>query len=289
MLEPFYPPGVIQIDCLYSIHYFPFAGGYLFPGETHAFWEMVYIDQGEAEIGAGEKKVRLSQGQAIFHCPNEFHSIFANAQRGTNVFVISFGSSSPAMEAFVGRVCLLDESQRRLIRRMVRQGERAFGPVLDVPIKRGMKQPPNGSQASAQMLVVLLTQLLLELVNQPSVPSAPKPAALTDDLDFAPIWERIVALMRRRRDGLCFEEICREVGFGETMLKKRFKRYTGCTVMAYYQQLRLEESRRLLRQGDMSVSQVAEAMGYSSPQAFSRQFKRIVGVCPVAYLKMVKD
>ena len=57
--------------------------------------------------------------------------------------------------------------------------------------------------------------------------------------------------------------------------------------MAYYQRLRIQESRRLLRQGRMSVSRVAAELGYSSPQAFSRQFKRVTGVCPTEYLTMV--
>ena len=41
---------LIAIRRLYSFHYFQFASGYLFPGEKHDFWEMVYIDRGEADL-----------------------------------------------------------------------------------------------------------------------------------------------------------------------------------------------------------------------------------------------
>lgn len=289
MLNPFYPPCLIQIDCLYSLHYFPFAYCYLFPGEQHPFWEMVYVDRGAVDIGAGDKVHRLSQGQAIFHCPGEFHSIWANSCQGTNIFVITFGCDSPAMDAFFGRIRLLNESQRKLISRMVQEGQRAFGHLLDAPLEGGLSSADHAPPGSAQIIVVLLTQLLLELLApEESEPKELMP--LTEDADFAPVMERIVALMRSHLNGsLRFECICREAGFGGTALKERFKHYTGTTVIAYYQRLRNEESRRMLRQGRMSVSHVAAELGYSSPQAFSRQFKRVMGVCPVDYLKMVKE
>lgn len=289
MLQPFYPPCLIQVRCLYSLHYFPFACGYLYPGERHPFWEMVYVDQGSADIGADGQMCRLTQGQAIFHRPGEFHTIWANSKLGANLFVVSFGCDSPAMDAFVRKVCLLDESQRKLVSRMVREGQRAFDHLLDVPLAQGLSAAQHAPPGSSQMIVLLLTQLLLELL----LPEESKPAArvvLTDDTDFAFVMQRIVAQMNAHLNGtLRFESICREAGLSGTALKERFKRYTGTTVIAYYQRMRIQESRRLLRQGRMSVSRVASELGYSSPQAFSRQFKHIMGVSPAKYLTMIKN
>lgn len=287
MLQPFYPPRLIEIDCLYSLHYFPFASGYLYPGERHPFWEMVYVDQGSAEIGADGRMHRLAQGQAIFHKPGEFHSIWANSGQGTNLFVISFGCAGPAMEAFEEKICLLDEKQRKLISRMVREGRRAFSHLLDAPLAEGLRPARDAPPGSCQMIVTLLTQLLLELLLPEEGGQAGR-IALTDGAGFAPVMERVTAQMSAHLNGtLRFESICREAGMGATALKERFKQCTGLTVMAYYQRLRIQESRRLLRQGRMSVSRVAAELGYSSPQAFSRQFKRVTGVCPTEYLTMV--
>ena len=57
--EPLKIERPLRVGRLYSLHYFQFAAGYIFPGESHDFWEMVYIDRGEADIGAGEEIVRL--------------------------------------------------------------------------------------------------------------------------------------------------------------------------------------------------------------------------------------
>ena len=37
----------IDINELYSVHYFEFGKGYAFAGESHNFWELVYVDKGE--------------------------------------------------------------------------------------------------------------------------------------------------------------------------------------------------------------------------------------------------
>ena len=87
----------LNIRRLYSLHYFQFAAGYIFPGEKHNFWEMVYIDQGEADIGADNNIYRLVQGMVIFHKPNEFHNIWADRGNGPNIVVISFDTSSPCL------------------------------------------------------------------------------------------------------------------------------------------------------------------------------------------------
>ena len=61
--EPLKIERPLRVGRLYSLHYFQFAAGYIFPGESHDFWEMVYIDRGEADIGAGEEIVRLREGR----------------------------------------------------------------------------------------------------------------------------------------------------------------------------------------------------------------------------------
>jgi len=286
--KPFVPPKLIELDCLYTFYYFEFACGYLFPGEQHDFWEMVYIDRGEADIGAGDRMHRLRQGQIIFHQPNEFHSIWANAAQGTNILVVTFASRSPAMDAFRGRLCTPGEGQRHLIARMVREAQHAFGPALDLP-RTQLLHRPDAPAESAQLVQLYLTQLLLEL-HRTQESAKPEAAVRLTDEGFGQTLELIASLMRSHLDGsLHFEEICRTAGLSSTVLKERFKRCTGFTVMDYYQRLRLEESRRMLRQGRLNIGQVAAEMGYSSPQAFSRQFKRIMGISPMDYLKMIRN
>lgn len=284
------PGREIVIGGLYSLHYFQFASGYVFNGEKHNFWELVYIDQGEAEIGAGREVRQLYQGQLIFHKPNEFHSIWANYKKGTNIFVISFACSSPAMREFRGRQYTLPAPQRHLLSRMIAEGQRAFGPVLDVSDQKQLLPLPTAPRGSVQLIVLYLTQLLIDLLRLEQAPPAPaRSPRLTGDEDFAALFERTRELMCARLDGsLRFSQVCRGVGLSQTVFKERFRRYAGITVMEYYRRLRIEEAKRRLRAGGKNISQIADELGYSSTAAFSRQFKKLMRLTPSEYLCSIR-
>ncbi len=284
------PQNEIVIRGLYSLHYFQFASGYVFEGEKHNFWEIVYIDRGEAEIGADSDIRRLDAGQLLFHQPNEFHTIWANYASGANIFVISFDCKSRAMNVFRSKQFTLRSPQRMLLSRLIAEGQRVFGPVLDVSDQKELHPLAEGPRGGVQRIVLYLTQLLLDLLEgEPVTPAGPSRLRLTEEEDFAPVLRRTRELMTACPDGtLRFSQVCREVGLSSTVFKERFKRYAGVTVMEYYRRLRIEEARRRLRAGDMNIAQVADALGYSSPAAFSRQFKRQMKMTPREYLCTIR-
>lgn len=284
---------VLKIDRLYSLHYFQFAAGYIFPGEQHNFWELVYIDRGEADIGDGKQVLRLRQGQAILHRPNRFHSIWANSATGPNIMVLSFGCASGALKALSGRALTLDAQMRGILRQLIAEGRQCFGPVLDISSQQTLTPVENEPTGSQQMIVLLLTQILILLLRQAQEGQVQRPqerAHLTEEQNAADLTNQLTLLMREHLDGgLSFEEICRQSGLSQTALKACFRRYNRMGVMEYYQRLRIEEARRLLREGRLNVTQTAEALGYSSIHAFSRQFKRLMGVTPLGYLRTIRE
>ena len=68
---------VITISRIVTIHYYEFDRNFVFHGESHNFWEMVYVDKGAVEIKRNDEYITLKQGEIVFHCPDEFHSIKA--------------------------------------------------------------------------------------------------------------------------------------------------------------------------------------------------------------------
>ena len=55
--------------------------------------------------------------------------------------------------------------------------------------------------------------------------------------------------------------------------------------MAYYEQLRMSEARRRLREEGRSVAEVADELGFSSASYFSTRFKRAAGMSPREFLR----
>lgn len=289
--EPLKIERPLRITRLYSLHYFQFAAGYVFPGESHDFWEMVYIDRGEANIGAGDEIVHLREGQVFFHRPGEFHTILAGTT-GPNIMVISFDGALSPLRAIAHRVLMPDIAARASLRQIIQEGEACFGPVLDISTQHRLTPLDSAPFAATELIETYLTQLLILLVRAeektpPSEAGLPRP--LTDDQYGIALSMRLTALMREHPDGsLTFDDLCRQSGLCSTALKKHFRRVNGMGVMEYYRRLRLEEARRLLREGRYNISQTAEKLGYSSVNAFSRQFRSLLGVTPTAYLKSVR-
>jgi AraC-like DNA-binding protein len=79
-------------------------------------------------------------------------------------------------------------------------------------------------------------------------------------------------------------ELSRKVAMNECYLKKGFKAITGKTIHEYQQQLRIDKARTLLQQQGMSVTDVANTLGYSSISHFSTAFKKVTGMKPCELL-----
>ena len=71
--------------------------------------------------------------------------------------------------------------------------------------------------------------------------------------------------------------------FSKSYLKKLFKNATGYSIMDYYTHLKIERAKILIKSGEMSVSEIAELLGYSSIHYFSRVFKKKTGLSPTEY------
>jgi AraC-like DNA-binding protein len=73
-------------------------------------------------------------------------------------------------------------------------------------------------------------------------------------------------------------------GLSRFELLRRFQRDTGLTPHGFQRELRIEHGRRLLTAGEPAAA-VAAACGFADQPHFSRVFKQVVGVPPVAYAR----
>jgi transcriptional regulator GlxA family with amidase domain len=62
----------------------------------------------------------------------------------------------------------------------------------------------------------------------------------------------------------------------ERTLKRRFKAATGCSLIEYLQNLRIEEAKRMLESSDRAAEEIGAAVGYGDASFFRRLFKRTV-------------
>ena len=72
-------------------------------------------------------------------------------------------------------------------------------------------------------------------------------------------------------------------------LLRLFKSRTGQTLLNYHNRIRCENAQALLRNTDMSISEVGEAVGFVSSAHFSHVFKKVSGITPTEYRCSIKE
>jgi AraC-like DNA-binding protein len=71
-----------------------------------------------------------------------------------------------------------------------------------------------------------------------------------------------------------------QTGTSRSVLAERFLRFIGQPPMQYLRQLRMQLASRLLVEDGAKVVSIAAAVGFESEGAFSRAFKKCVGLSP---------
>ncbi|MBO5797523.1 MAG: helix-turn-helix domain-containing protein [Clostridia bacterium] len=280
----------IEIESLVTLHYFEHAKNYVFTGERHDFWELVYVDKGRLEVVAENNGYELQQGQMIFHQPNEFHNLFANGTIAPNVVIFTFVCHSPAMSFFKRKIAYATQQQRDLIAQIVREGRKAFTGPLGDPYTVQMVRADDPPFGCEQMVRLLLEMLLIDMIrHDKTTEQRPKSSSSIKQRSDCDLVARVIRFMEEHLcDSLSFSEICQFSAQSATNLKTIFKSVTGSGVMEYYRELKIEQAKILLREGNGNITQIADRLGYSSVHYFSRHFKQATGMTPREYTLSVQ-
>ena len=80
-----------------------------------------------------------------------------------------------------------------------------------------------------------------------------------------------------------YAQLARELGWGLSTLRRKFKAATGLSLHEALLQNRLDNARRLLGETDLPLKAIAAQLGYRDAQFFAAEFKQLSGVTPAVY------
>ncbi len=101
------------------------------------------------------------------------------------------------------------------------------------------------------------------------------------------IVEKIMEYLRQNYNkNISFTKISEQYNFSSAYLTKIFKEYSGKTPGKYLFDYRMKMAKKLLRDTDLSVKDIAEQVGFPDPFHFSKSFKNATGLCPTQYREM---
>jgi AraC-like DNA-binding protein len=232
-----------EIEGFYTAIKYDWTEPFVFNGESHDFWEAVFVESGRVDVTEDENFYTLSEGNVIFHAPMEFHRIRSAEGSSPKVFVFSFRTSGELPTAIRAGVFTVNPLQKKL-----------FDALRDSIYDYVNKEL---SAISGEKAASLLKLFIIEMAKTPVVTDTASPHTALE-------YQRIISFMSRNIfENLTLEDIASRTNISVSYMKILFKTYAGISPKSYYNLMRVQKATELLNKGD-SVTEVSLAMNFAS-------------------------
>ncbi len=262
---------ITEICSLFEDH---FKKGYSFSGETHNFWECMYVIDGTVCVSGDDRIYNLTGGEIIFHRPMEMHKFHVDDEKGVNVLIFSFFAEGELISFFEKKVFKLSDEQTDVAMSFIEYMRNRWYEDKDKDDSCQMYMKYfNTSKTYSQMVVTYITQLFLLLYDDSDSP----------EMLYTPetiAFKKAISIMNSHMcEGLSVEEIAAHCNVSVSSLKRIFNKYAGLSVHKYFLALKMKTAVELLK-GGTSVTETAEKLGFANQSYFSAAFKREMGFSP---------
>lgn len=85
---------------------------------------------------------------------------------------------------------------------------------------------------------------------------------------------------------LTLSSVAKSVHLSKEYCESMFKKETGMTIITYINREKVEHAKHMLRQDEMSLTEISELLGYSDYNYFARVFCKYTGKTPLQYRKL---
>ena len=270
---------VIEVEKIISVFDYKLPKDFRYEGESHDFWELIYVKSGEVRVGSGEHIYDLGEAEILFHRPNRFHIVRCMGEVGAEVVIVGFESHSASIEIFGDAPVTVPEECRHYIDECVTEARSSFVPGL-MPLT-----PKADARIGSQQLLRLALEGLMLRLLQARERSESRPLLFTDrrSLEVSLAEDISVYLDSHVYERVRMSEISAHFHFGESHLSHIYKAHFGTSIIGSLIDKKLLRACVLLVETDDTVTAISERLAFDSPQYFSKIFRRRIGASPTEY------
>ena len=257
---------------LLSVASSAYGGDWHSEPHTHNHMELFYIVGGKGQFLIDNQLHPVDANNLVIINPNVIHTeVSLNAQPMEYIVLGIESVELMTSENSNGQFCILNCFESVEISSCLRN------------ILREMELQNTGyediCQAYLEILIIrLMRNTDISVLTTPSHPSGNRQCAAIKryiDLHF--------------KEALTLELLAEEAHMNKYYLSHTFKREYGDSPINYMISRRISESKYLLAETDLSVSQVAQLLGFSSASYFSQVFRKTQSVSPMEYRQTTKQ
>ena len=284
-----------SISELVNVSYYTLSKDFVWSGESHEPWEMVYVDKGEMVVTAGTDAYLLKSGEAAFHCPHEFHNLRISGQKSANMIVLAFQCNSPMMRFFERKILSLNAREKACLSSIIEEAAATFrhfdntaccseAPCVELTPR---DQIPFGSQQIIKNLIEYF--LILIYRHKDNIRFDARAVPINQLHHHAQIAVKVQEyLSEHYAEKITLELLAEKQNISISQLKRIFKEHTGDSVIPYLTNLRIKEAKRLIQESVLNFSQIAVTVGYDNIYYFSSVFKKHTGMTLTEYSKSLR-
>ena len=251
------------------------------PCHTHEFIEIVYIVSGTGVQCINDNEYTVCEGSCIIAAPGDVHS-FSGDMTYYNIFLLpgflSQEITNPAFPIFAlsafselqtgisqsTAAVNFSDNKRKKVESILKSFFDEYNSSL------------SGRETSVQCYAILFLNEIYRHITQ---------GGNTKYLPEVTIPEILKYIDIHYNEKLNLSELAQRCYYHPKYFSRVFKKYSGVTVSAYIQTLRLEHGQHLLKSTSLSIDDVAHEIGYSDSVSFYKSFKKAYGISPGEYRK----
>ena len=268
---------LINITSLYTAYDDIKRFDFVFNGEQHDFWELVYVVSGEVGATADNRVYSLKEGQIIFHKPMEFHKLWSSGGTEPHVIILTFSANGEAMKYFENSVFNISADTANELFGVFEEINISFNRSSDSRLS--LKE--NCEEYRLNILAVKIEMLLLKILQ------GTRQRVKEDIHASAQIYRKIISIMEENIDkNLSISDIAKKCEISESYMKKIFTKYSGSGAAKYFLRLKISRACTMLLSGK-SVARTSELLSFKNQQYFSTVFRRETGYSPTKYKKHI--
>ncbi len=245
-----------------------------FQWHCHAFYELLYVAQGEGKFIVEGAEYPLRSGSVFLMPPHEFHHAIPNTDTTYERYVINFESS--AVKESLLRLSILKGGGKYKngvyfpVGSVTEEMKRTFE-EMDRACVSMFASVKHRESKEETYLMALLTKVILLLSLQEA-----ETATSQDENLIARVIEY---LGEHLSEDLSLDEIANRFFVSKYYLCRAFRKHTGASVFGYLNAKRIALAQTLLSNGEPATA-VAYQVGFRNYSSFYRTYCKITGNAP---------
>ncbi len=241
----------------------------------HGEIELLYLKSGAADIYVSDRSYRVKAGELLFVNPLDVHSIKADRKSAYHQRCICFDLSLVA-DRMLSSELLSGES---LLPEHFCMSDEVTAEIAEY-FEKLFSSVQRNSDALLFESVAYVSLIFAVLKEKGLIKKTSKSGKKTS---FSRKVQEYLSAHYSER--ITSEDAAGELFYSQSYFCRIFREVFGVSFLEYLSMYRVSKARELLLKGEMSISEVAEQVGFLELSYFSRRFKHYVGVSPSEYQK----